>query len=62
MELDPITKWLIRISSSIIIALGLVLIVAIPILALKASSIISLVQETIQNNFKDILNGLIAKL
>ena len=62
MELDPITKWLIRISSSIIIALGLVLIVAIPILALKASSIISLVQETIQNNFKDILTGLISKL
>ena len=62
MELDPITKWLIRISSSIIIAFGLVLIVAIPLLALKASSIISLVQETIQNNFKDILTGLIAKL
>ena len=62
MELDPITKWLIRISSSIIIAFGLVLIVAIPLLALKASSIISLVQETIQNNFKDILTGLISKL
>ena len=62
MELDPITKWLIRISSSIIIALGLVLFFAIPLLALKASSIISLVQETIQNNFKDILTGLIAKL
>ena len=62
MELDPITKWLIRISSSIIIALGLVLFFAIPLLALKASSIISLVQETIQNNFKDILTGLISKL
>tara|TARA_B100000579_G_scaffold254862_1_gene209810 strand:- start:184 stop:372 length:189 start_codon:yes stop_codon:yes gene_type:complete len=62
MELDPITKWLIRISSSIIIALGLVLFFAIPVLALKASSIISLVQETIQNNFKDILTGLISKL
>ena len=62
MQLDPITKWLIRISSSIIISLGLILIIAIPLLALKASSIISLSQESIQSNLKDILSGLIAKL
>ena len=42
MELDPITKWLVRISSSIIILLGLILVFAIPLLALKANSIISL--------------------
>jgi len=62
MELDPITKWLIRISSSIVISSGLILIIVIPVLALKASSIISLTQEVIQNDLKDILTGLIAKL
>tara|TARA_B100000700_G_C14642567_1_gene668074 strand:- start:443 stop:631 length:189 start_codon:yes stop_codon:yes gene_type:complete len=62
MELDPITKWLIRISSFIIISLGLILVIAIPLLALKASSIISLIQETLQSDLKDILSGLIAKL
>ena len=62
MELDPITKWLVRISSSILIFLGLILVIAIPLLALKASSTISLTQETIQSDFKDILTGLIEKL
>ena len=62
MELDPVTKWLVRISSSILIFLGLILVVAIPLLALKASSVISLIQDTIQNDLKDILTGLIAKL
>ena len=62
MELDPITKWLVRISSSILIFLGLILVIAIPLLALKATSAISLIQETIQRDFKDILTGLIEKL
>ena len=62
MELDPITKWLIRISSSILIFLGLILVIAIPLLALKASSAISFIQETIQSDFKNILTGLIEKL
>ena len=62
MELDPITKWLVRISSSIIIALGLILVIALPLLALKASSIFSLIQETIQSDLKGILTGLIDKL
>jgi len=62
MELDPITKWLVRISSSIVISIGLILVIAIPLLALKASSAISLIQEIIQSDFKDILTGLIAKL
>jgi len=62
MELDPITKWLIRISSSIIIALGLILVFLIPLLAFKASSIISLTQETIQSNLKIILTELLARL
>ena len=62
MESDPLTKWLIRISSSIIISLGLLLIVVIPLVALKTSIIISLIKETIQSDFKDILTGLIAKL
>ena len=57
MELDPITKWLVRISSSILIFLGLILDIAIPLLALKASSAISLIQETIQSDLKDILTG-----
>ena len=62
MELDPITKWLVRISSLITITFGLILVIAIPLFALKASSIISLIQETIQSDLKDILTGLIAKL
>ena len=62
MELDPITKWLVRISSSILIFLGLILVIAIPLLALKASFAISLIQDTIQRDFKDILTGLIANL
>ena len=62
MELDPITKWLIRISSSIIIALGLILSIAIPLLAFKAISIVSLSQEILKTDFKDILTGLISKL
>ena len=62
MELDPITKWLIRISSSIVISSGLILIIVVPVLALKASSIISLTQEVIQNDLKEFLTGLIAKL
>ena len=62
MALDPITKWLVRISSSILILLGLILVIAIPLLALKASSVISLIQEIIQRDLKDILTGLIEKL
>ena len=62
MELDPITKWLLRISSSLVIFSGLILVIAIPILALKASYMISLIKETIQNDLKEILNGLIARL
>ena len=62
MELDPVTKWLVRISSSIIISLGLILVFAIPLVALKASYTISLLQEIIQNDLKDILSGLIAKI
>jgi len=62
MELDPITKWMVRISSLIVISIGLILVIAIPILALKANSAISLTQEIIQSDLKDILTGLIAKL
>ena len=62
MDLDPITKWLVRISSSIIIALGLILVVALPLLAFKATNIISLIQEIIQSDVKDLLAGLVAKI
>ena len=62
MELDPITKWLVRISSSLIIALGVILVIAIPLLALKANSVISLIQEIIQSDLKAILTGLIDKI
>ena len=62
MELDPITKWLVRFSSSIIIALGLIFVIATPLLVLKTSSIISLTQEVIHSNLKDILTGLVSKL
>ena len=62
MELDPITKWLVRISSSIIIGLGLILIIAVPLLAFKTSSFITLIQNFVQNDLKVILTGLIDKI
>ena len=62
MDMDPITKWLVRISSSIIIALGLILVIAIPLVAFKASYIISLIQEIIQSDVKDLLARLVAKI
>ena len=62
MELDPITKWLIRISSSIIIVLALILMISIPLLAVKTISIISLIKEIIQGDWKDILSGFIANI
>ena len=62
MELDPITKWLVRISSSIIIAIGFILVIAIPLVVLKVNSVISLIQEIIQSDLKDILTGLIDKI
>ena len=62
MELDPITKWLIRISSSMIISLVLILIIAITLIVFKTSSLIYLSKEIIQSDLKDILTGLIAKI
>tara|TARA_B100000965_G_scaffold333365_1_gene298224 strand:+ start:2221 stop:2409 length:189 start_codon:yes stop_codon:yes gene_type:complete len=62
MELDPVTKWLVRISSSIIIALGVILIFAIPIIFLKVGFIISLTQEVIKSDFKNILTALLSKI
>tara|TARA_B100000965_G_C19592130_1_gene758437 strand:- start:48 stop:236 length:189 start_codon:yes stop_codon:yes gene_type:complete len=62
MELDPVTKWLVRVSSSIIIGLGVILVIGIPLIALKVSSIIYLLQESIQSDLKNILTGLLAKL
>ena len=62
MEFDPVTKWLVRISSSIIIALGLILVFALPLLALKAVSIISLTHETIHTDFKDFITALLERL
>ena len=62
MDLDPITKWLVRISSSIIIALGLILVIAVPLIAFKATNIIYLIQEIIQSDLKDLLAGLVAKI
>ena len=62
MELDSFTKWLVRISSFIIIIFGLILIIAIPLLAFKTFAIISLIKETIQSDLKDILAGLISKI
>ena len=62
MELDPITKWLIRVSSSIVIAFGVTLVIVIPLVAFKASSTISIIQDIIQNELRDILTGIIAKI
>ena len=60
MELDPITKWLIRAASVIIILIGLGLALAIPIVAFTISSKISVAQDSVKEALQLILQQLLA--
>ena len=50
--MDPITKWLVRSASAVIILAGLLLSLIIPIFALKINSQISIVQESVKEIFQ----------
>ena len=47
-QMDPITKWLVRAASAVIVIAGLLLSVIIPIVALKINSQVSFVQESVK--------------
>ena len=51
-QMDPITKWLVRSASAVIILAGLLLSLIIPIFALKINSQISIVQESVKEIFQ----------
>tara|TARA_Y100001968_G_C19265969_1_gene671695 strand:- start:376 stop:552 length:177 start_codon:yes stop_codon:yes gene_type:complete len=50
--MDPITKWLVRSASAVIILAGLILILIIPIVALKLNAQVSIVQESVKEIFQ----------
>ena len=60
MELDPITKWLIRAASLMIILIGLGLVLAVPIVAFTISSKISVAQDSVKEALQLILQQLLA--
>ena len=59
MELDPITKWLIRVASLMIILIGLGLALAVPIVAFTISSKISVAQDSVKETLQLILQQLL---
>ena len=59
MELDPITKWLIRAASVMIILIGLGLALAVPIVAFTISSKISVAQDSVKEALQLILQQLL---
>tara|TARA_Y100001968_G_scaffold8503_1_gene7164 strand:+ start:17252 stop:17428 length:177 start_codon:yes stop_codon:yes gene_type:complete len=50
--MDELTKWLVRLASSVIILTGLILAVSIPIFALKVNAEISAVEDSFQAALK----------
>ncbi len=60
MELDPITKWLVRIASVMIILMGLILVIAIPVVAITISSKISVAQDSIKETIELLMQQLLA--
>ena len=59
MELDPITKWLIRAASVTIIFIGLGLALAVPIVAFTISSKVSVAQDSVKEALQLILQQLL---
>ena len=58
MEIDQVTKWLIRLASAVIIFYGLIIILFLPIVALTLGSKVSLAQESIKDIVVFLLNQL----
>ena len=52
IELDSMTKWLVRGASAVIILTGLTLITAIPVIALTVSSKLSVAQDSIKSTLE----------
>ncbi len=60
IELDSITKWLVRGASAVIILTGLTLITAIPVIALTVSSKLSVAQDSIKSTLELMLQQIIS--
>jgi hypothetical protein len=60
IELDSMTKWLVRGASAVIILTGLTLITAIPVIALTVSSKLSVAQDSIKSTLELMLQQIIS--
>ena len=60
IELDSMTKWLVRGASAVIILTGLALITAIPVIALTVSSKLSVAQDSIKSTLEIMLKQIIS--
>lgn len=60
IELDSITKWLVRGASAVIILTGLALITAIPVIALTISSKLSVAQDSIKSTLELMLQQILS--
>ena len=60
IELDSMTKWLVRGASAVIILTGLTLITAIPVIALTVSSKLSVAQDSIKSTLEIMLKQIIS--
>ena len=60
IELDSITKWLLRGASAVIILTGLALITAIPVIALTVSSKLSVAQDSIKSTLELMLQQILS--
>ena len=60
MELDPITKWLVRVASVMIILIGLTLALTVPIAAFTIGSKISAAQDSIKGTVELLFQQLLA--
>ena len=57
--MDSVTKWLVRVASSIIILFTLVLIIAIPVLTFKLTSGIDIARELVKTKIDILLQVLL---
>ena len=60
IELDSMTKWLVRGASAVIILTGLTLVTAIPVIALTVSSKLSVAQDSIKSTLEIMLKQIIS--
>lgn len=60
IELDSMTKWLVRGASAVIILTGLTLVTVIPVIALTVSSKLSVAQDSIKSTLEIMLKQIIS--